>query len=178
MMLRAAKPAFTLIETIAAASVTTIVCALAATITMEASRIRTSAAARVEIGDEAARAIEQLLRYVREIPQDAGLTGVAQVSTADQGRVAFTGTDIRQNGATVELSLNSGTTWNAMMRDVAALELRYFDAGGTELLPVPLNAARRAAVRQISAELNVARGAETARVRSRVYLRSFMNETQ
>ena len=57
--------AFTLIELLAATSVTAIIASMGATLLIEASRVRTGAAVRVELTESAARAMEQTLRYLR-----------------------------------------------------------------------------------------------------------------
>lgn len=167
---------FTLIEMLAATCVTAIISSMAAMLMVEASRVRTAATIRADLTDNAARGVEQILRYVREIPQDAGLTGKAQIGAADASTLTFGLIGFRKNGAVVEMTINNGTTWRAMCRDTSSLTFRYYRADGTELTVTPLSPADREAVRQVSVELQLSRGNEGGKVRSRVYLRSFLNE--
>ena len=83
----------------------------------------------------------------------------------------------RLNGSDLEMRLDSQATWAIMTHDVASLTFRYYKADNTQLTPAPLNATQCAAVRQVSIELRLARGTEAVQMRSKVYLRSFQNET-
>jgi len=168
--------AFTLVELIASIAVTAVIGSMAAGLVLEASRLRSSASVRAELTDDAARAVEQMLRYVRLIRQDAGLTGQAQIGAAESQRLAFDTYGLRQSGTTLEMSIDTDATWQPMARNVDALTIRYYSAGGAELSPAPLSAANRAAVRQVGIQLRLARGSESVLVRTRVYLRNFMNE--
>lgn len=170
------RTAFTLIELLAATTVTAVIGSLAAMLMIEASRVRGGAAVRVELTETAARAMEQALRYVREIAQDSGLTGQAQITTAGTSTLAFGANAFRLTGADFEMSIDAQATWAVMARDVASLTFRYYTADNTELTPAPLTAAQCATVRQVSIELRLARGTEAVQMRTRVYLRNFQNE--
>ncbi len=168
--------AFTLLELLVATSLTAIIGSMAATLVIESSRVRSGAAVRAELTESAARSLEQILRYVREISQDAGMTGQAQIISAASTALAFDDYGFRLNGNNLEMSDDARTTWQVMTRDLASFSLHYYMADGTELTPTPLNPAQCAAVRQIAVEIRLERGTEAVQMRSRVYLRSFQNE--
>ncbi|MEE8169589.1 MAG: type II secretion system protein [Phycisphaerae bacterium] len=168
--------AFTLVELIAASVVTAIIGSTAAMMLIEASHVRSAASLRSELTEESARSLEQMIRRIREIEQDAGLTGEAQIAMGQASRIQFGNYGFRLNAGNLQMTNDSQATWHRMAADADVLTFRYFRADGTELSAVPLSLADREAVRQVVVELRLQRGGEAARVRSRVYLRRFMNE--
>ncbi|MFO0972967.1 MAG: type II secretion system protein [Phycisphaerae bacterium] len=170
------RAGYTLIELVTAIAVAGIVSALAGTVLLNGSFVLAQASQRTRMADSGARAMEQILRFVREIGQDVALTGKAQISTADSGDLRFGVYGFRVSGSELQMTANTGTTWYRACTSVSTLTFRYYDATGAELTAVPLSSANREAVRQVSVELAVTVNGETHRVRTRVYLRNLMSE--
>ncbi len=180
---------FTLIELIVSISVGAIISGTAGLLLMNAARQRGQVAARCELVDMGSAAMEVMLRYIREIRQDENdpqgatpdLQGNAQVSAAEASQLRFDEYGFRLSGSTLEMTSDDGTSWHPLVRDVAVFDIAYFGwtAGveaPTQLSPLPLSAANRADIRRIQLDLQLARGSETAHLRTAIYLRSFMNE--
>lgn len=170
------RQAFTLVELVVAITVSVVVSGVAGSLVWNAAKQRSEIGARVELIDTAARACEQMLRYIREVPQDAGLTGLAQISTANASDVRFGSIGFRLSANDLEMTIDGGTGWHPLTRDVSGLTISYFDAGGAALSSVPLSQTDRESVRTVRVLLDLSRGPEVARVQSSIYLRNFMNE--
>jgi prepilin-type N-terminal cleavage/methylation domain-containing protein len=170
------RPGFTLVEMLVALVAGGVICLAASIVLLEGSAAASNASRRSSLCDAAARAMEQMLRYVREIEQDAGLTGIAQITTADAGDLRFGPWGFRRNGSVVEMTGDGGGVWRRACTDVSSLTFGYFDANGAALSPTPLSAAQRGAVRQVSIDLTLTGGGQSVRLRTAVYLRKFMNE--
>jgi len=170
------RVAFTLVELITSIVISTVISGIAGTLILNAARQRSEVAARVELVDLAARACEQMLRYIREVPQDVGLTGLAQITTASATEIRFGNNGFRLNTGALEMTLDNGATWHPLTRDVSGVTLSYFKADGTALNTVPLSQTDRESVRLVRINLPLTRGAESATLQSSIYLRNFMNE--
>ncbi len=182
---RRRRRGFTLIELVASISVGVIVSGLASSLIWNASKQLTDASARSEMIDEGAAAFELMFRYIREIPQNECpamptpcLLGNAQIAAASATELRFGGTGFRlaSGSDAVEMTSDSGTTWHPLVKNVSSLAFSYYDRQDNALTAFPLSPTNRAAVRRIQVELLLSRGNESARLRSGVYLRSFMNE--
>ncbi len=183
--LRRSLPAFTLIELVVSVSVGVIISGLAAGMIWNASAQRAAIAARSELTDVGSAAMEVLLRYLREIPQDECpqestpcLHGRAQIEAASARELRYGSLGFRFDvaGGVVEMSDDGGGSWHPLVRDVTDFAFAYFDRGGTLLPASPLSENERQAVRRIAVDLQLGRGAESIRLRCSVYLRNFMNE--
>ena len=170
------RSGFTLIELVISISGGVIVSGMAGTLIWNSARQRSEVSARVELVDVTARACEQMLRYVREIPQDAALTGAAQVTTATATEIRFANFAFRRNSGDLEMSTDSGATWHPLTRDVSDFALSYFDGNGTALSAFPLSQANREAVRVVRIFIELTRGSETRAIQTSIYLRAFLNE--
>jgi hypothetical protein len=149
---------------------------MAGMLLLEGSAIVASATRRAWLADQSARAMEQMLRYIREIEQDAGLTGQAQISTAAVNELRFGAIGFRANGGNLEMTTDTAVTWHRCSPLLSSLTFRYYNLNGSELTAVPLSSTDRAAVRQVSIEIVMASGDQSHRLRTRAYLRNFMNE--
>lgn len=165
-----------MIELVVSISASVIITGTAAMLLWNAARLQSQASARIELGDIAARACEQTLRYLREIPQDAGLTGEAQISLAAADDIRFGVYGFRLNGSQLEITTDTATNWYPMAGDVSSLTFAYYNNTGSTLASFPLSQADRESVRLIQMSLTLARAGETAPIQSSIYLRSFMNE--
>lgn len=179
------RSAFTLIELVVALSVGVIVSGIAGSLVWSASRIRSEAAARVELTETAAAAMEQVVRHLREIHQDECpgeetpcLNGHAQIDEAAANALRFDETGFRLNGATLQITIDDGASWHIVARDVTLLAFEYFDRLGGAMTSLPLSETDRHAVRRIHATLELSRGTEKAKLRTGIYLRSFLDEVQ
>lgn len=174
--LQRCRVGFTLVELIVCIVVSSVIAGMAGSLLWNATKMRSEVGARAELADIAARGMEQILRYVREIQQDAALTGLAQISTANTSDLRWGVYGIRKTSATIELTTNSGTNWYPIVKEATALTFSYYDKTNTALTSTPLNAGNREAVRLIKVSLTVARSTETVTLQSSIYLRAFMNE--
>ncbi len=177
--------AFTLVELVVAISVSVIIAGVAGGLIWEASKQRSEIAARSELIDIGSAAMETMFRYIREIPQDECpanptpcLLGNAQISLASATVLRFDTTGFRLNSSEnrLEMSSDGGSTWYPLANDVSGLTLNYYDRGGNSLTAFPLSQAASESVRRIGVEIQISRSNQTARLRSSVYLRSFMDE--
>lgn len=174
---------FTLVELVVSMTVGVIISGSAGLLIWNAARIRTEVAGRTEIADSAAAALECLVRYVREIPQDECpgnpspcLLGHSQVSTATATEIRFGNTGFRLNGSQLEMTLNGAANWYPVAKDVSEFSLAYYSRTGTALSSFPLSQADRESIRRIHITLGVTRSSTTVKVRTGIYLRSFMDE--
>ncbi|MCG8406442.1 MAG: type II secretion system GspH family protein [Phycisphaerales bacterium] len=180
---------FTLIELIVSITVGVIISGSAGLLILNAARQRAEVSARSELIDMGSAAMECVLRYVREIRQDenfpAGptpdLQGNAQISTASATELRFDNYGIRLNGSEIQITNDTGGNWHTFAKNVTGLTFTYYGwtsgiEAPQELSPLPLSSTNRQAVRIIQIQIDLARGSETTRLRTSVYLRSFMNE--
>lgn len=167
---------FTLVELIVCIVVSAVISGMAGSLLWNATRMRSEVGARAELVDIAARGMEQILRYVREIPQDLALTGLAQISTANSTDLRWGVYGIRQTGTTIEITTNTGANWYPLLKEATTLTFAYFDKNNTALTSLPLSATNREAVRLIKVNLTVTRSTESVALQSSIYLRAFMNE--
>lgn len=180
---RSLRGGFTLIELVVSMTVGAIISGVAAMMILNASRNRAETAARADLVDTAGAAIETIVRYVRQIPQDECplmstpcLNGNAQIDVADASSLDFDTFGFRINGSTIEMSNDSTSSWHPLLRDAASLTFSYYDRSGASLGSLPLSAGDRADVRRITVEIGTSRGGEALNLRTSVYLRAFMNE--
>jgi prepilin-type N-terminal cleavage/methylation domain-containing protein len=176
---------FTLIELVISISVGVIICGIAGSLIWTAARQRAEISARSELYDMGSAAMEVMFRHIREISQDECtaspapcLLGNAQVSTAGAADLLFGSKGFRFNAAdgTIEMTIDSGTTWHRLAADASSLTFSYWDRAATALTGVPLSSTDRAALRRVGVDIQLLRGGQTAHLRSAIYLRSFMNE--
>lgn len=180
---------FTLIELIVAITVGAIVSGTAGMLILNASKQRSEVAARGELTDVGSAALECVVRYVREIRQDenypAGptpdLQGNAHVTLADVSELRFDNYGFRLNAGALEITNDTAVNWHKLAGDVSGLTFSYYGwttavEAPTALTSTPLSASDRAAIRRVSVRIDLARGTETARVQTSIYLRNFLNE--
>ena len=182
---RSGRRGFTLIELVTSMSVGVIICGVAGSLLWNASRQRAEVSARGELVDMSSAAVEVMLRYIREIPQDECpggpapcLLGNAQIALASATEIRFGSIGFRYNSGNrrLEMSNDGGTSWPPLVTDVSGLTFSYFNQTAAQLTSFPLPQADREDVRRIVVDLQLARGGESAHLRTSVYLRSFMNE--
>ncbi|MBK8268359.1 MAG: type II secretion system protein [Planctomycetes bacterium] len=174
---------FTLVELVVSIVVGSIISGIAAVLIMSAAKQRAEVSARSELIDQGSAAMECILRYVREISQDecpsAGtpcLNGNAQVSTASATDLRFDIYGIRLSSGEIQITRDTGTTWNTLAKGVTGLTFTYFDRTSTTLAPLPLSATNREDIRRILIQIDMSSGGEAVRLRTSIFLRNFMNE--
>lgn len=179
----AVRRGYTLIELIVCIAVGVVISGSAGMILWNASSQRVELSARVELHEIAAAALEKLVRHVREVEQDECpgnpspcLLGNAQVSVATSTELRFGSNGFRQTGSTIEMTIDNGTSWHVLVRDVTSFALAYTNRLGSVMNSLPLSQADREDIRQVQIAVGLARGGQTANVRTTVYLRNFMNE--
>lgn len=177
------RGAFTLVELIVSMTVGVIITGSAGWLVWSATDMRTQVAARVEVADTAATAMECLVRYIREIPQDECpanptpcLMGRAQISMATATELRFESTGFRLNGSQVEMTTDNALNWHPVARDVSEFSLAYYGRDGAGLAGFPLSPSDRDSIRVVQITLALTRSTETVRLRTAIYLRSFMDE--
>lgn len=155
----------------------------AAILILNASKQRGEVAARSELTDRAATAMECILRYVREIPQDECiasptpcLLGNAQVTTAAASDLRFDVYGFRLSGGAIQITNDTAANWHTLAADATGLTLSYYDQDGVALTPLPLNATQREDIRRVTVQVTLGLGGQIAKLRSSIYLRNFMNE--
>lgn len=177
---------FTLIELVVSIVVGSIISGTAGMLLWTASSQRGDVAARGELADEGAMAMEVVARYVREIEQGDDcpsnptpcLNGNAQISTASLSQVNFVNTGFRyvSGSGKVEMTTNNGASWQPLVKDVSGFSLAYYERTGLAMMPLPLGAVDREDVRRVQITLDLARGTQSVKLRTSIYLRSFMDE--
>ncbi|MBX3395251.1 MAG: hypothetical protein KF841_07770 [Phycisphaerae bacterium] len=174
---------FTLIELVTAIVVGAIVSGTAAMLIMSAARQRAEVSARSELIDQGSAALECIIRYVREVSQDECplaatpcLNGNAQISTAAQSDLRFDAIGFRLSAGRIEMTNNAGSAWWTLCAGVTGLTFTYYDRNGVVLSSLPLTAGDRAKIRRVSVQIDLVDKTETARIRTSIFLRNFMNE--
>jgi prepilin-type N-terminal cleavage/methylation domain-containing protein len=177
---------FTLVELVVCIVVGSIISGTAGMLLWTASSQRGDVAARGELADQGAMAMEVMARYVREIAQGDDcpsnptpcLNGKAQISTASASQINFGNTGFRYlagNGK-VEMTANNGATWQTLTKDVTGFSVTYYERTGLAMMPLPLSAADCEDVRRVQITLDLARGTQSVKLQTSLYLRSFMDE--
>ena len=179
-------PGFTLIELVVCIVVGSIISGTAGMLLWTASSQRGDVAARGELADEGAMAVEMMARYVREIEQGDDcpsnptpcLNGDAQISTASANQINFGISGFRyvSGSGMVEMTTDNGATWRPLVKDVSGFGLAYFERTGLAMMPLPLGAGDREDVRRVQITLDLERGTQRVKLRTSLFLRSFMNE--
>lgn len=179
------RTAFTLVELIVAMSTGVIIAGVAGSLLWNASRQRAEVSSRAELNDVASAAMDQLTRYLREITQDECpssatpcLLGNAQISTATATQIQFGNYGFRLSSGALEMTIDNGVSWRTAAKDVTTFTLAYFNRGGTALSSFPLSQSNREDVRRIQITLELTRFSQVAKLRTGIYLRSFMDEVQ
>lgn len=179
----ASRRGYTLIELVVCIAVGVIISGSAGMILWNASSQRVELSARAELHEIAAAALEKIVRHVREVGQDECpgnptpcLLGNAQVSTATATELRFGSNGFRQTGSTIEMTIDNGTSWHVLVRDVTSFALAYTNRTGSAMASFPLSQSNREDIRQVQITVALTRGGQTANVRTAVYLRNFMNE--
>jgi len=168
-------------------SVGVIISGTAAMMIWNATRQRAETSVRGELYEQAAAAMDVMSRYLREVPQDECpeepepcLHGKAQITVADQAALSFgdIGFRLAGGGGTLEMTVDGGGSWQCVTREVAGFAFAYWDRHSNALTGMPLTPGHRNAVRQIGVDLVLSRGGQDAHLRTRVYLRNFMDEVK
>jgi len=182
-----------LVELVVCMTVGAIISGTAATLLWNASRQHSEVAARAELIDMGAAALEQVVRHVREVAQDGPpgpLNGQARVTLAGGSEVRFvridpvSGTEIstgfRRNGATnrLEMTMDNAVSWFPLATDVTAFTLVYYNRKDQDISLLSYPDSEAYNTRRIGMTLTLARGTETAKIRTSVFLRNFMNEVE
>ncbi|MCZ6698008.1 MAG: hypothetical protein O7D94_03650, partial [Planctomycetota bacterium] len=103
---------------------------------------------------------------------------LAQISTATATEIRFGNDGFRLSTNDLEMTIDNGSSWHPLSRDVSGLTLGYFNADGASLSSFPLSQTDRESVRRVRVLLELSRGPEVAKVQSSIYLRNFMNEVE
>ena len=172
-----------MIELVTCICVGAVISGISGALVWNAATLRTQGAARGEMTNSAAAALELVLRYCREIQQNECpanptpcLLGNAQVSVATASEIRFGVYGFRLNGNNLEMTKDSATNWYIASKDVSAFTIAYSNRIGSALTSFPLSASDREDIRQVQVTLQLTRANQTAKVRSSLYLRSFMDE--
>lgn len=182
------RHAFTLVELVVSIVVGSIISGTAGMLLWNASSQRGDVSARGELADEGAMAMEVIVRYVREVTQndscppagDANFcpSGNADISTASSTQIMFGVYGFRyvSGSGMVEMTTNTGTTWRPLVKDVSNFTLAYYNRLNTGMVPLPLSSTDREDIRRVRITLDLTRGTQTLKLRTSIYLRSFLNE--
>ena len=177
------RAGFTLIELVVSISVSVIICGISGSLLWNATQQRSEVSARAELIDLGASAMEIMVRYLKEIPQDecSGnpppcLAGHAQVTTASATQVRWGTYGFRKSGTNLQMTSNSGTTWYTLCTDVSALAFTYYNRTSQNLLAVASPGDDPQNMRRITISLTLNRTNQTAKLQTGVFLRNFMNE--
>jgi prepilin-type N-terminal cleavage/methylation domain-containing protein len=174
--------AFTLIELVVSIVVGSIISGMAGMLLWNAASQRGDVSARAELCDEGATALEVMARYIREIQQDNTCppsfcpTANALISTASSTQLSFGNTGFRYSSGKLEMTTDNGANWRTLVKDVSSFSFAYYERTGLSMMPLPLSASDREDVRRVQMTLSLARGTQSIKLRTSLYLRSFMNE--
>jgi prepilin-type N-terminal cleavage/methylation domain-containing protein len=177
------RAAFTLIELIVSMSVSVVVCGIAGSLVWNATKQRSEVAARGELIDMGSTALEMMIRYLREIPQNECegtptpcLNGNAQVTTATVNAIRWGDYGFRKSGSNLQMTTNNAVTWRTLATDVTAFSLTYYNRLGQNLITLSSPDDAPQNMRRIVISLTLSRANQTVVLRTGLYLRSFMNE--
>ncbi|HUN81178.1 MAG TPA: prepilin-type N-terminal cleavage/methylation domain-containing protein [Phycisphaerae bacterium] len=182
---RSGRPsrAFTLIEMISTIVISSIVCGSACMLLWNAARQRSEIAARAELVDEGAAALEILVRYFRDITQNECpvnptpcLNGNAQVTSATSTQVRWGNFGVRQSGSELQMTSDNGANWRTLCADLSSVQMTFFNRLGQDLQTQTAPGNGPTYMRRIVVTLTLSRAGQTVDLRTGTYLRNFMNE--
>lgn len=175
--------AFTLVELISTIVISSIICGSASMLLWNAAQQRSEIAARAELVDEGAAALEMLVRYFRDITQNECpgnptpcLNGNAQVTSATPTEMHWGNYGVRQSGSELQMTADNGANWRALSADLSSLQFVYYNRLGQDLQTQVPPGNGPASMRRIVITLTLSRASQTVILRTGIYLRNFMNE--
>ena len=170
------RRAFTMVEMTAVIAILGLVASVASGLIFSAATTYADAATTAQLHDEAAVALETVVRALREIPRDAGAPGYApDIDQVLPDGIRYGGTTIiTLSGPDLQIS-ESGGPMRRIVSDVTGFVLQCYDRDDVAL-PTGLSGAACAPIRRIEVTLTVARAGATETLRTRVYLRSMAGE--
>ncbi len=186
---RADRAGMTLVELMVAISMFAVVTAVIFTFLTNSRASYSDMSARVEFQQGARAVLALMSTEIRTSgcnPREVGFEKFAQAGAQNfecrmdlNGNGAIETTEPAEdvtytyNAATDELLRNSGGGAQVILRNVTALDFRYFDGAGAELTARPLTAADRARIRSVQIDITgTSDRGETVRYATRVNSRN------
>ena len=172
----AARRGFTLVEMIAVIAILGTLAAAGSGLIFTASNAYADASIVAELHDEASASLDQCVRILRDIPEDAAASGPAPDIDVivPYGLRWDANTILYRSGTNLWYREGLGT-WRIVQTDVTAFVVRSYD-NDAALLAGTLVGAACDPIRRIEIELTVTRLGVSETVRTRVYLRCTMDE--
>lgn len=177
MRTRRSNSGFTLVETIAAIVVISVIGSLGSTLVARGVESMRGARASGQLHDDLSRTMDAIVRELRQLGRDSG--GNTQLSWCSSTGVSY-GSNQAIYWEDDQVKQDGGATTTYYMSGITDFTVRYFDQSNVELSP-PMSGAATQAVHRIDISItaqssyqgrNGARATET--LRSRVFLRDKM----
>jgi prepilin-type N-terminal cleavage/methylation domain-containing protein len=161
---------FTLVEAICALTVLSVMGSVSSGLVFTAIRSCRDAAASSQLHEEASVAMEVMMRELRGV--DLTGSGAPDISAVTPASISYGTSAFSASGGNLTW-VDAGAAGVTLVSGVSAFEVRCYDGTNTEL-DGTLSGAGCAAIRRVSVSLTVTRDGVSETVRSRVFLRCFM----
>ena len=136
------------------------------------------ASSRKEVMAGASLFVDRIIREAREATENADPAGTPNITVADTDEIAFDSVWFRLNpsdSSQVQMSTNSGTSWQVVVYNVTGLVFSYYDSTNS-VIPgtFPLSQPRREAIRRVRVQVDLSYSGETIRLASSCYVRNLI----
>jgi len=171
---RRTRPGFTLIETIAAMVIVSIVGSLTSGILYTAIGSYREASTRAQLHNNCSAAFDRLTKVLWSIPRDTTASIVAPlISNVTATSITWNSNWTLTLSGTQLLLTEAGGTARPVLEDVTAFSVSCFDESNSALA-ASLSGAATQAIRRIQIQVTVSRQGVTETLRARAYIRSLM----
>jgi prepilin-type N-terminal cleavage/methylation domain-containing protein len=161
---------FTLVEAVAAMAVLGALGSVSSGVIMSAVGSYRDAAVTAQLHEEVSSAMEVVTRQLRVIPQ--AVSGGADISAVTPTSIAYGTSSLTLSGTDL-VWVNAGGAPVTLLSDVSGFALACFDGTNTAM-NASLTGAECATVRRVSVTITLARDGRSDSVRSKVFLRGFV----
>jgi prepilin-type N-terminal cleavage/methylation domain-containing protein len=168
---RTTRRGFTLVEAVATITILAVVSMTASRIIFAAADAYAGEATRAELTLDLSAAMERIAGELRAIPSRDASPGTPWIDVATASGVTFgNGSRLALVSDRLELTIEGGPA-RALLEDVAAFELTYFDEAG-QPINAPVAGAARDTIRRIGVSVTRGKHGVVEQLRTRVYIRS------
>jgi prepilin-type N-terminal cleavage/methylation domain-containing protein len=161
---------FTLVEAICALTVLSVMGSVSSGLIFAGVRGCRDAAASAQLHEEASVAMEVMMRQLRAVAKTA--SGNPDIPAVTPSSIAFGASSFSASGGDLTW-VDSGATGVTLVSNVSGMTVQCYD-GNNAALAGSLSGSACNAIRRVSVSLTLTRDGVSETVRSRVFLRSFM----
>lgn len=169
------RPAFTLVEMIAAITIIAALGSFSSGIVYSAVRSYREAATRAVLHSDASTAFDRAFRVLHSISRDTSAAVVApSISSVSATAITWDTNNTLALSGTQLMLTESGGTARAILNDVSAFTITAYDESNTALTP-PLSGNSTQAIRRLQLEVTLSLHGISETLRMKVYIRCTMS---